>query len=188
MFSQLYGQTECYPISVLRKGDHDKARPELFASCGFPISSVAVQILDDSDQPVKQGSPAKSVCAPGMPSAATGSGRNRRKNSSARAGCIRATSRAWTSAAMYILDRKKDMIVSGASISIRATWRMRCRRTRRWRWRRWSARPTKWGRDRGSHGGGRPGGPDAEELIRLVKDKEGRGACAKASNSSTACR
>ena len=38
IFSQLYGQTECYPVSVLRKEDHDAWRPELFASCGFPIT------------------------------------------------------------------------------------------------------------------------------------------------------
>ncbi|MGG6498907.1 UNVERIFIED_CONTAM: AMP-binding protein, partial [Bacteroidetes bacterium 56_B9] len=29
VFSQLYGQTECYPISVLRKADHNPGRPEL---------------------------------------------------------------------------------------------------------------------------------------------------------------
>src|SRR5262249_1397045 len=42
VFSQLYGQTECYPVSVLRKGDHDARRPELFASCGFPLASCSV--------------------------------------------------------------------------------------------------------------------------------------------------
>lgn len=30
VFSQLYGQTECYPVSVLRKADHDPRQPELF--------------------------------------------------------------------------------------------------------------------------------------------------------------
>jgi acyl-CoA synthetase (AMP-forming)/AMP-acid ligase II len=29
VFSQLYGQTECYPVSVLRKEDHDPKTPEL---------------------------------------------------------------------------------------------------------------------------------------------------------------
>ncbi|HYM04206.1 MAG TPA: AMP-binding protein, partial [Stellaceae bacterium] len=46
VFSQLYGQTECYPVSVLRKGDHDPKRPELFASCGAPISTCRVRLLD----------------------------------------------------------------------------------------------------------------------------------------------
>ena len=39
VFGQLYGQTECYPVSVLRKAEHDRARPELFGSCGVPIAS-----------------------------------------------------------------------------------------------------------------------------------------------------
>jgi fatty-acyl-CoA synthase len=34
IFGQLYGQTECYPISLLGRADHDAKRPELFASCG----------------------------------------------------------------------------------------------------------------------------------------------------------
>src|SRR4029079_4641595 len=39
VFSQLYGTTECSPGSALRKTAHDTVRPELFASCGFPIAS-----------------------------------------------------------------------------------------------------------------------------------------------------
>ena len=55
VFSQLYGQTECYPVSVLRKADHDPNRPELFLSCGFPIAACEVKILDDNDQEVEDG-------------------------------------------------------------------------------------------------------------------------------------
>jgi fatty-acyl-CoA synthase len=55
VFSQLYGQTECYPVSVLRKGDHDPRTPELFLSCGFPIAACEVKILDDNDDEVKTG-------------------------------------------------------------------------------------------------------------------------------------
>ncbi len=43
VFSQLYGQTECYPIAVLRKEDHDPSRPKLFEACGFPTASSEVQ-------------------------------------------------------------------------------------------------------------------------------------------------
>ena len=35
VFSQLYGQTECYPVSVLRKTDHDPKTPELFTVLRF---------------------------------------------------------------------------------------------------------------------------------------------------------
>ncbi len=55
VFSQLYGQTECYPISVLRKSDHDPKNPELFLSCGFPIAACEVKILDDNDREAKTG-------------------------------------------------------------------------------------------------------------------------------------
>ena len=36
VFSQLYGQTECYPVSVLRKADHDPKTPELFSVLRIP--------------------------------------------------------------------------------------------------------------------------------------------------------
>ena len=55
VFSQLYGQTECYPVSVLRKADHDPKTPELFLSCGFPIAACQVKILDNDDQEVATG-------------------------------------------------------------------------------------------------------------------------------------
>jgi fatty-acyl-CoA synthase len=61
VFSQLYGQTECYPVSVLRKADHDPRTPELFLSCGFPIAACEVSILDDDDQEVPTGEPGE-IC------------------------------------------------------------------------------------------------------------------------------
>src|SRR6202023_1106947 len=61
VFSQLYGQTECYPVSVLRKADHDPKTPELFLSCGFPIAACDVKILDDGDQEVETGA-AGEIC------------------------------------------------------------------------------------------------------------------------------
>ncbi len=61
VFSQLYGQTECYPISVLRKSDHDPKTPDLFLSCGFPIAGCDVKILDDDDHEVETGEPGE-IC------------------------------------------------------------------------------------------------------------------------------
>ncbi len=55
VFSQLYGQTECYPVSVLRKADHDPKTPELLLSCGFPIAACEVKILDGDDNEVATG-------------------------------------------------------------------------------------------------------------------------------------
>ena len=114
VFSQLYGQTECYPISVLRKADHDPARPELFSSCGFPISSVDVAILDDDDLPVKPGE-AGEICVRASHAVGTYWKRPEQtaelfKNGWLHTGDIaRMDERGY----MFILDRKKDMIVSG---------------------------------------------------------------------------
>ena len=66
VFSQLYGQTECYPVSVLRKADHDPKTPELFSSCGFPIAACQVKILDNDDQEVATGE-AGEICVRAQP-------------------------------------------------------------------------------------------------------------------------
>jgi fatty-acyl-CoA synthase len=114
VFSQLYGQTECYPVSVLRKADHDPKTPELFLSCGFPIAACEVRILDDNDQEVATGE-AGEICVraghvmahywkrPDVTAETL-------KNGWLQTGDIaRKDERGY----MFILDRKKDMIVSG---------------------------------------------------------------------------
>jgi fatty-acyl-CoA synthase len=62
VFSQLYGQTECYPISVLRRAEH--ADPSLEGSCGVPISTVDVTLLDGAGDPVPLGEPGE-ICVRG---------------------------------------------------------------------------------------------------------------------------
>jgi fatty-acyl-CoA synthase len=114
VFSQLYGQTECYPVSVLRKADHDAKTPDLLLSCGFPIAACDVKILDDSDQEVETGA-AGEICvrAPHVmaeywkrPDVTA----ETLKNGWLHTGDIaRKDERGY----MFILDRKKDMIVSG---------------------------------------------------------------------------
>jgi fatty-acyl-CoA synthase len=113
-FSQLYGQTECYPVSVLRKADHDPKTPELFLSCGFPIAVCNVKILDDNDEEVTTGEPGE-ICvrAPHVMAEywkRPDTTAETLKNGWLHTGDIaRADERGY----MYILDRKKDMIVSG---------------------------------------------------------------------------
>ena len=51
VFSQLYGQSECYPIASLPKADHDPARPDLLAACGFPTANTDVALLDAEGAP-----------------------------------------------------------------------------------------------------------------------------------------
>jgi len=115
VFSQLYGQTECYPISVLRKSDHDPKNPELFLSCGFPIAACEVKILDDNDREAKTGE-AGEICVRAPHAMAKYWKRpditaETLKNGWVHTGDIaRRDERGY----MFILDRKKDMIVSGA--------------------------------------------------------------------------
>jgi fatty-acyl-CoA synthase len=114
VFSQLYGQTECYPVSVLRKEDHDPKTPELFLSCGFPIAACEVKILDEDDREVATGE-AGEICVR-APHVMAGYWKRPEttaetlKNGWLHTGDIaRADERGY----MFILDRKKDMIVSG---------------------------------------------------------------------------
>jgi fatty-acyl-CoA synthase len=114
VFSQLYGQTECYPVSVLRKADHDPKTPEMFLSCGFPIAACDVRILDDNDEEVRTGE-AGEICVRAPHVMAEYWKRpditaETLKNGWLHTGDIaRADERGY----MFILDRKKDMIVSG---------------------------------------------------------------------------
>jgi len=114
VFSQLYGQTECYPVSVLRKKDHDPETPEMFLSCGFPIAACQVKILDDRDQEVATGE-AGEICVRASHVMAEYWKRpditaETLKNGWLHTGDIaRKDERGY----MFILDRKKDMIVSG---------------------------------------------------------------------------
>jgi fatty-acyl-CoA synthase len=62
VFSQLYGQTECYPITVLRRAEH--ADPTLEGSCGVPVSTVEIALLDAEGNPVAPGEPGE-ICARG---------------------------------------------------------------------------------------------------------------------------
>lgn len=114
VFSQLYGQTECYPVAVLPKADHDPARPELFSACGFPIAACDVAVLDEEGNPVPQGE-AGEIC---VRAAHVMDGYWNRPEQTAEtlAGGWLHTSdmaRCDEEGRLYIVDRKKDMIISG---------------------------------------------------------------------------
>lgn len=108
VFSQLYGQTECYPISLLRRSDH--ADPELLTSCGTPVSTCAVRLLDDDGTEVATGEVGE-VCAR-SPGAMDGCWRrpDERVDGWVRTGDMaRADERGF----LHLADRKKDMVISG---------------------------------------------------------------------------
>ena len=114
VFSQLYGQTECYPVSVLRKADHDAKRPELFASCGFPIASCSVTLRDEDNQEVKQGE-AGEICVRAPHTMEQYWKRPEQTAEAFKGGWLHTgdVARADERGYLYIVDRKKDMIVSG---------------------------------------------------------------------------
>jgi len=114
VFSQLYGQTECYPVSVLRKADHDPKTPELFLSCGFPIAACEVKILDNDDQEVETGE-AGEICVRAPHVMAEYWKRPETTAETLKNGWLHTgdIARQDERGYMFILDRKKDMIVSG---------------------------------------------------------------------------
>ena len=112
VFSQLYGQTECYPISVLRRADH--ADPSLQASCGAPVTTVDVTLLDRDGNPVSAGEGGE-ICARG-PAVMDEYWRRPELTAEAFAhGWLHTGDVARMDERGYltIVDRTKDMIISG---------------------------------------------------------------------------
>jgi len=114
VFSQLYGQTECYPVSVLRKEDHDRHHPELFGSCGFPLSSCAVSLRDENNEEVTPGE-AGEICVRSTHTMEKYWKRLEQTAETFEGGWLHTgdIARADERGFLYIVDRKKDMIVSG---------------------------------------------------------------------------
>ena len=114
VFSQLYGQTECYPVSVLRKADHDPNNPDLFLSCGFPVAACEVKILDDSDRELPAGE-AGEICVRAPHVMKEYWKRPEQTAETLKSGWLHTGDIAKQDdrGYLFILDRKKDMIVSG---------------------------------------------------------------------------
>jgi fatty-acyl-CoA synthase len=114
VFSQLYGQTECYPIAVLAKADHDPARPDRFAACGHAVASCAVRLLDPDGNDVAPGE-AGEICVR-APQVMEGYWKRPEATAEAlRGGWLHTgdVARADDEGCLFIVDRTKDMIVSG---------------------------------------------------------------------------
>jgi fatty-acyl-CoA synthase len=114
VFSQLYGQTECYPIASLPKSDHDLARPELLGACGFPGPSCEVKLLDEAGNEVRQGEPGE-ICVRSA-HAMGGYWNQPELTAEAFAGGWLHTgdvARADEQGRLYIVDRKKDLVITG---------------------------------------------------------------------------
>ncbi len=115
VFFQFYGQTECpQTVCVLRKEEHDPDDLARLASCGRPVPWVRVALLDDEGNEVPDGEPGE-LCVRG-PLVAKGYWNKPDETAQALQGgwlhtgdIAREDSRGF----LTIVDRKKDMIVSG---------------------------------------------------------------------------
>jgi fatty-acyl-CoA synthase len=114
VFAQLYGQTEGYPISYLNRADHDARTPELFSSCGVANSISTVVLLDDDDQPVAPGAVGE-LCVRGPQLMQGYLNQPELTAATLKGGWLHTgdMARADDRGYLFIVDRKKDMIVSG---------------------------------------------------------------------------
>ena len=114
VFAQLYGQSECYPISYLSRDDHREGNPALLASCGFPVHGVQVALLDQDGHAVPEGEPGE-ICVRSQ-SAMDGYWNLPELTAEAlRGGWLHTgdVGRRDERGYLTIVDRKKDMIISG---------------------------------------------------------------------------
>ncbi|MFV9473749.1 AMP-binding protein [Advenella sp. RU8] len=115
VFGQLYGQAEApMVISYLRKEDHDPAHPHLLRSCGRVIPGNQVKLLDAELNEVPPGEIGE-ICVRG-PLVMEGYLNRPEENEKVFAGQWLHTgdmAREDEQGYLYIVDRAKDMIISG---------------------------------------------------------------------------
>lgn len=115
IFCQSYGQTEApMCLTYLRKTDHDRSRPERLLSCGSPLAGVRLRILADDGTEAPVGEVGE-ICVQG-PLLMDGYWRRPEETAAAFDGGWLHTgdlARRDSQGYLTILDRKKDMIVSG---------------------------------------------------------------------------
>ncbi len=115
VFCQLYGQTECAGIATaLWRAQHRPDDLERLQSCGMPIPGARLAVLDDDGQPVPDGTPGE-ICVQGS-GVMQGYWKQPALTAAALAGgWLRTGDMAIRDdeGFFYIVDRKKDMIVSG---------------------------------------------------------------------------
>jgi fatty-acyl-CoA synthase len=116
VFLQAYGQTECVSFAtMLRKDEHDPLRnPSLLNSCGRAVLGMRVEILNEDDDLVPPGEVGE-ICVRG-PGVMLGYHKMPEQTAEALRGDWLHTGDLACrdgNGFFYIIDRKKDMIVSG---------------------------------------------------------------------------
>ena len=115
IFFQFYGQAECpMTITVLRKEDHDPSNLDRLASCGRPVPWVHVALLDDDGNDVAPGEPGE-ICVRSPMVMLGYLGKPEQTAEAFAHGWLHTgdVARADDEGFLYIVDRKKDMIVTG---------------------------------------------------------------------------
>jgi fatty-acyl-CoA synthase len=115
IFCQFYGQTEApMNLTYLSRADHDITRSELLSSCGQAQIGTAVRILDEEGQEVPAGKEGE-ICARG-PLVMQRYWKNPEATEEVfKHGWLHTgdVARQDDDGYLYIVDRKKDMIISG---------------------------------------------------------------------------
>ena len=115
VFMQLYGQSEAPTcITWLGREQHDPAQAHRLASCGIPFADIQVALLDEQGREVAAGEVGE-VCVRG-PHVMAGYWNRPEESAQALAGGWLHTGdmgRFDADGFLYLVDRKKDMIISG---------------------------------------------------------------------------
>lgn len=115
IFYQFFGQSEApMVLTNMRKSEHDLSKPERLASCGRPTPWMKLALLDDDNKDVPEGE-AGEICVRG-PLVMQGYLNKPEQTEEAMAGGWLHTGdvgKLDDDGFLYIVDRKKDMIVSG---------------------------------------------------------------------------
>jgi fatty-acyl-CoA synthase len=115
IFYQFFGQSECpMVIANMRKGEHDPSKPQRLASCGRPSPWVHLSLRDPEGNEVSHGEPGE-ICVRG-PLVMKGYKDMPEQTDEAFAGGWLHTGdvgRLDEEGFLYIVDRTKDMIVTG---------------------------------------------------------------------------
>ncbi|MEZ5223713.1 MAG: AMP-binding protein [Ilumatobacteraceae bacterium] len=116
IFFQFYGQTEApMTMCMMRKEEHDPTIAGRLGSCGRPLPGVDLRLLDDEGQEVPRGQ-AGEICVRGpLVALREYKGRPEETAATLRNGWLHTgdVARIDEDGFVHIVDRKKDMIISG---------------------------------------------------------------------------